>query len=79
MKVNIPAFTLSEVEGPLGVFLFILAVQQVLSSIYERRTSGVFRGISDLQPPCLGEGPEAAVESFLDVVGETAAGQLFHT
>jgi len=29
-----------------------------------------------LQPPGLGEGAEAAVEGFLDVVGEAAAGQL---
>jgi len=29
-----------------------------------------------LQSPGFGEGGEAAVESFLDVVGETAAGQL---
>jgi hypothetical protein len=31
-----------------------------------------------LQSPGLGEGVEAAVESFLDLVGETAAGQLLY-
>jgi hypothetical protein len=33
-----------------------------------------FRRISDLQIPGLGEGLEAAVIGFLDIVGETAAG-----
>jgi len=40
-------------------------------SIHERCTS-------DLQFPCLGEGPEAAVVGSLDIVGETAARQLLH-
>jgi hypothetical protein len=43
----------------------------------ERRTSGIFRRISDLQVPGLGEGPEAAVVGFLHIVGETAGRQLF--
>jgi hypothetical protein len=39
--------------------------------IHERHTS-------DLQIPGFGEGPEAAVVGFLDVVGETAGRQLLH-
>jgi hypothetical protein len=31
-----------------------------------------------LQSPGLGEGVEAAVESFLDIIGEAAAGQLLY-
>jgi hypothetical protein len=34
-------------------------------------------GVFYLQIPGLGEGPEAAVVGFLDVVGKTAARQLF--
>jgi len=36
------------------------------------------QGVFGLQSPRRGEGAEAAVESFLDIVGETTAGQFLY-